>query len=272
MENSFLIADDVTGIPGLELQALFEELLRFLMSSFRLAGLYATAPFFGATSIPVQVRVVATMITSFVIYMNVDIPNVQDIPAAILLGVVGQELLLGVSAGLVLTIIFAAAVLAGEKIAASSGLGFAAQVDPNSGGQTPVISQFLSLFLLVTFLSLNGHLEVIAMIFASYEAIPVGAGFDQSILVSEGIDAGSTLFAVASVIMMPLVVTLLLANIVVGVVTRSAPQLNLFSFGFPLTIMIAFVGLYFSVVPTAFAFRDMVDTMLAPVARILMVN
>jgi flagellar biosynthetic protein FliR len=85
------------------------------------------------------------------------------------------ELAIGISSGLILTIWFSAALLAGEKIASSAGLGFAAQIDPDSGGQTPVVSKTFSLFLTVIFLSWNGHLLVLRAVADSYTYLPVGA-------------------------------------------------------------------------------------------------
>merc|ERR1711965_1020841 len=84
------------------------------------------------------------------------------------------EIAIGLTAGLTLTIWFSAILLAGEKIAASAGLGFAAQVDPSTGGQTPVVSQILYLFLTVIFLSLDGHLIVIRIMLESYSMLPLG--------------------------------------------------------------------------------------------------
>ena len=90
------------------------------------------------------------------------------------LGVIITELFVGLSAGLIITIWFSAASLAGEKIATAAGLGFAAQIDPSTGAQTPVVSKMLSMFLVVLFLGMNGHLVVIRTMLDSYSYLPIG--------------------------------------------------------------------------------------------------
>ena len=131
-----------------------------------------------------------------------------------------------------------------RKIAASAGLGFAAQIDPDSGGQTPVISKTFSLFLTVIFLSSNGHLLVLRAVADSYVYLPVGAMPAFPVLIQSGIAAAGSMFFAASIIMLPLTAFLVAINLAIGVITRSAPQLNLFSFGFPISMLAIFLLLY----------------------------
>ena len=168
------------------------------------------------------------------------------------------EILIGVASGLSLTVWFSAASMAGEKIAASTGLGFSALVDPETGGQTPVLSVLLDLFLLTIFVSLNGHLLAINLIVESYEVIEVGSRFPGIALIGSGIEAAGAMFYTAGLIMLPIVGGLLLTNMAIGVITKSAPTLNLFSFGFPITIMIAFVLLFFATRSIGGAFAELV--------------
>ena len=108
--------------------------------------------------------------------------------------VVIAEALIGLSLGLTLTIWFAAASLAGEKIAATTGLGFSQMVDPDTGGQTPVISLLLDLFLITIFLSLNGHLIAIEFLFKSFEIFNINNGIPPFGLVGLGIEAAGAMF------------------------------------------------------------------------------
>jgi flagellar biosynthetic protein FliR len=147
--------------------------------------------------------------------------------------------------------------LAGEKIATSAGLGYAAQIDPEGGGQTPVVSKMLQMFMTIIFLSSNGHLIVLRTIMESYKQLPVGETPHFGALVEAGISAAGQMFMVASLIMMPIGITLLLVNLAIGVMTRSAPQLNLFSFGFPITLLGVFLLLYLSVDSIAFALNGL---------------
>lgn len=253
--------DDLLGIGGIELQQVFDLGLVFFLHTLRLSAFFLSAPFFGAAAIPLQARIIISITVSAALFGLIEVPDPNSLPFLAMIRVVLVEVAIGLAMGLILTILFASVAMAGEKIAASAGLGFAAQVDPNSGGQTPVVSQILNLFAIAVFLSLNGHLYCIAMIRMSYEILPLGQPFAFDQLVGAGLDAAGHMFAIASTLMLPVVSLLLLANFTVGVVTRSAPQLNLFSFGFPLTILACFFALYFSTTPFSLAIRDMIDFM-----------
>lgn len=254
--------DGILGLGGLELQLLIDFMLVFFLHTLRLSAFFLSAPFFGAAAIPVQARVIASVVIAFGFYGLIEVPDPQNLPFLGMVEVALIEIAIGLSLGLVFTIIFSAVALTGEKIAASAGLGFAAQMDPNSGGQTPVISQFLNLFAIAAFLSLDGHLHMIALIRMSYEVLPLGQPFQFSVFVSGGLTAAGHMFTIASQLMLPVVSILLLANITVGVVTRSAPQLNLFSFGFPLTILTCFVALYVSTTPFASGISELIEFIL----------
>ena len=254
--------DDILGLGGLELQLLIDFMLVFFLHTLRLSAFFLSAPFFGAAAIPVQARVIASVVIAFGFYGLIEVPDPQNLPFLGMVEVALIEVAIGLSLGLAFTIVFSAVALTGEKIAASAGLGFAAQMDPNSGGQTPVISQFLNLFAIAAFLSLDGHLHMIALIRMSYEVLPLGQPFQFSVFVSGGLTAAGHMFTIASQLMLPVVSILLLANITVGVVTRSAPQLNLFSFGFPLTILTCFVALYVSTTPFASGIAELIEFIL----------
>ena len=119
------------------------------------------------------------------------------------------EIAVGLTAGLTLTIWIAAMLMAGEKIASSSGLGFAAQVDPTTGANTPVVSQILYLFLLVIFISVDGHLLAIATMMESYRILPLGSPVAPDVLIAAGIGAAGSMFLAAAIIMLPIAMVLL---------------------------------------------------------------
>lgn len=254
--------DELIGIGGVELQLIFDVGLLFFLHTIRLSAFFLSAPFFGAASIPVQVRVLISVLISVSLFGQIQVPDPQTLPFLALVEVIFVEIAVGLSLGLILTVLFSSVALAGEKIASSAGLGFAAQVDPNLGGQTPVISQLLNLFAIALFLGLNGHLICIDLIKTSYELMPLGRPFNFSALVAAGLTSGGHMFSIASMLSLPVVSILLLANVTVGVVTRSAPQLNLFSFGFPLTILACFFALYMATTPLSSAVHDMINFIL----------
>ena len=234
----------VGALPGLSLQFLMEMLVALFLASLRIGAFLIASPFFGGSSTLLQVRIIMAVLLGVAVMNNVTVPDWQSFSALTGIQVIMTELSIGISAGLVLTIWFSAVLLAGEKIASSAGLGFAAQIDPDSGGQTPVISKTFSLFLTVIFLSWNGHLVILRAVADSYAYLPVGAMPAFPVLIQGGIAAAGSMFFAAAIIMLPLTAFLLAINLVIGVITRSAPQLNLFSFGFPISMLGIFVLLF----------------------------
>ena len=249
---------ELAGLPGLSLQGLMDLVLQFMVMSLRVGAFAISAPFFGSRLIALPTRIIfACGITVFVMG-RIPAPPVTELATLLLLPIIAQELAIGLAAGLVLNIFFGSVSIAGEKIASTAGLSFAAQVDPNSGGQTPVLSQIFSLFLTAVFLSLNGHLFALGLMLESYHFLPVGAGVSYAGLLAAGGGAAGDMFATAARLMLPLVSVLFLVNVTIGLITRSAPQLNLFSFGFPITLITVFVLLFLAAGPIGFAFQDVV--------------
>lgn len=250
-------------LPGLEITSLMDYLFAFFLCSIRLSSFLISSPFLGSRSIPLNVKIVFSMIISLFYFGYLS--DVEITPDIIdnLLNIVIIEAIVGVGLGLTLTIWFAAATLAGEKMAASTGLGFSALVDPETGGQTPVVSIILDLFLITIFLSLNGHLIAIDFLFKSFEVFKIDSGLPPLALTAMGIQAAGAMFYNGGLIMLPVVGSLLMANIAIGVITRSAPQLNMFSFAFPVTLILAFFILYLSTGSIGNAFADLTKNSLS---------
>jgi len=245
------------GLPGLELNAVMSVLAKFMLASLRIGAFLVISPIFGSTAIPVQVRVIVAAFLAVMVMAYSEVPDIESFNELRIIGVIITELLIGIAAGLILTIWFSAAVLAGEKIATSAGLGYAAQIDPNSGGQTPVVSQMLSLFMIILFLGVNGHLVVLRTMLESYSYLPIGAMPAWGAFIKGGVSAASAMFVAASIIMLPIAVVMLLINLAVGVITRSSPQLNLFSFAFPMSLLAIFILFYLSVDSMSHALKDL---------------
>ena len=263
------IINELEALPGLELQELFTFLILLLIASLRVGAFLISAPFFGGRMVPLQIRIVFSFCLGFWILGTLQFPDQNTLLGPKLLLIVLQELFIGLTVGLVLNICFAAVSLAGEKIAATSGLAFASQVDPTGGGQSPVISQIFMIFLIVVFFSVNGHLIVLGLIYKSFEFYPLGQFTSYGDLISAGLSASDILFKSAAIIVLPVVIVLLFVNIAIGFITKSAPQLNLFSFGFPMTLIGAFLILFYSVDAIAFAFKDLIQEILDLVMSLL---
>ena len=259
-------------LPGLDLQNLIQFLLAFFLTSIRLSAFLIAAPLFNAAFFMVRIRILIAMVVSVIVFSTQEVQvDVSVLTSAFGLIVIAKEIAIGATAGLILTIMFSAATLAGEKIATSAGLSYAAQVDPVSGVQTPVVSQILALFLLAVFISVDGHLASLRIIIESYDFVPIGTLTLPSALIQGGMEATGSMFLNASIIMLPVIIVVLLINVAAGIITRSAPQLNLFSFVFPITILGSFIILYFSLGHLGHAFSDLVNVSLDHLMQTIMV-
>ena len=200
---------------------------------------------------------------------NVTVPSWQSFDAMTGVQVILTELAIGIGSGLILTIWFSSALLAGEKIAASSGLGFAAQIDPDSGGQTPVVSKIFSIFLTVLFLSWNGHLVVLRSVLDTYQFLPIGTIPNINVLIAGGLSTAGSMFFAATIIMLPICGFLVAINLAVGVISRSSPQMNLFAVGFPISMIVIFVLLYMWVDTLGHSLTELSQTAVESVTALL---
>ena len=264
------IIDELGQLPGLNLQDLTLFFILILIASLRIGAFLIAAPFFGSRMVPLQIRIVFSFCLGFWILDVASFPDRSVLMSAKLIPIIFQEIIIGVSAGMVVTIAFASVSMVGEKIAATSGLAFASQVDPTGGGQSPVISSFLTLFMIVIFFAINGHLVIFGLIYESFEIIPIGKFEDYSRIPVMGLASAELMLKTSALLMLPIVSILFLVNVSIGFITKSAPQLNLFSFGFPMTILGAFFILYFSVDALAFGFQDLARATLKLVSNLLL--
>jgi flagellar biosynthetic protein FliR len=250
------LAASSTGVPGLELAELTDLGLQFLFAMLRIGAFVLSAPLFAARFVSLPVRIIISVCIALWIVQHVPMPDARDLASLQSVTWVLRELAIGLAAGLVLQIYFTAAVMAGDRIANTAGLGLAAQIDPSTGSQTPVIGQFFMLFLLAVFVAADGHLVAIRLVLQSYTLLPPGSSGSGLGFTDDGLAATGEMFTAAVRLMMPVVSVLLLLNIVIGVITRSSPQLNIFAFGFPLTMTVTLLLLFLTTVTLGDALLD----------------
>ena len=193
----------------------------FLWSFTRIAALFSVAPVFGSRTLPRRIRlIIALALTWTIVPLIPPVPVIEPLSPTGLL-VVAQQILIGLSMGFVLRLAFGALELGGQMIATQMGLSFASLVDPQSGAQSPLLSQFYTLFGTLIFLSLNGHLLLIRMLVESFATLPVAAtGADRDLLWLL-VNWASGLFAGAVLIALPAIASLLVVNLAFGVMTRA---------------------------------------------------
>ena len=207
----------------------------------RISAALLVAPVFGARNVNVRARLALGLLLALVVAPPLGEPPPVDPLSLTGIMVAMRQVLIGIAMGFILQMILSALTQAGEYIALSMGLGFASAIDPVGGVQVPMISQFLTILATLIFLALNGHLVLIELLMKSFETLPVaGDGLTTDDLWAV-VSFGSQMFAGAVLIALPAMASLLLVNLAMGVVTRAAPQLNIFAVGFPLTILAGFV-------------------------------
>ena len=222
----------------------------FLWPFVRVSALFLTAPMFGNVLIPVRVRVyLGVALTVAVLPAVGPVPQVDPLSLTAVL-IAGQQVLIGAAMGLLLALAFQAATVAGEALSLNMGLGFATMVDPQTGTSTPVLGQFLLIVTTLLFLGLGGHLMMVELLAESFRSLPVAAvGLTRQDLI-DLVFWGGRMFAGGVLIALPAIAVLLTAQMLLGVMTRAAPQMNIFSVGFPITILLGLVSVLMLVLPS----------------------
>lgn len=221
-----------------------KELAALLLLAVRLGALFAAAPVLSATAVTLPIRIALTFAVALAMYGTIKIPEVDLVsPTGVI--VILREILIGLAIGLIFQLAFAAITATGEQIAGAMGLGFAAMVDPQTGNQSPVIAQFLGIVLTMIFLVTEGHHILLKQLAASYQALPIGMDFNTDMFLGI-VKAGALVFSAGLLIAAPAIFLIFLTNMVIGFMTRVAPQMNIFSVGFTITILMGFAVLLVS--------------------------
>jgi len=212
---------------------------RMWWPALRVSGFVLTAPAASDTVVPGRVKIVLTLALAFLLAPLVEVPAGLSIFSAAGMLAAALELLIGVSIGMVVQLAFEALVFAGQSISLTMGLGFATLVDPQRGAQVPVLGQMFMIFGTLIYLSINGHLMLLGALAESFHTLPIGAHIGQDFLMSV-VMWGARVFDTGLLIALPAVIALVIVNLALGVVTRAAPQLNLFGIGFTITLLSGF--------------------------------
>lgn len=221
-------------------------LAMLLWPFMRILGLMIAAPVFGNQRFSVRLRVGLALMVAIIVA-----PTLPPLPAvapdsAAGLGIVAQQLLIGLAMGFVMRMVFTAVEMAGELIGLQMGLGFAVFYDPQNSGQMPIIGQFLGLIATLAFLAANGHLMVLSMLADSFRVMPIDTQMVDPGLWKTIAGWGSRILYSALLLALPVVAALLMTSLALAVLTRAAPQLNVFAVGFPITLLIGFIALLLS--------------------------
>lgn len=222
----------------------------------RFSGLMLSVPVFSSALMPARAKVIFILAMALVVApMIPDSLSFIDFKGIYLLYML-QEFLLGILIGFIFDLVFQVFILGGQIIAMQAGLGFATMVDPASKANVPIVGQLYLIMVTLLFLSLNGHLVLIESLIGSYKLMPVGTVNLSTESLWQAVTFSGWMFKEAVLVALPAILSLLLVSMSFGIMSRVAPQLNLFSIGFPMTLLMGFVIIYFSLPGVASQVED----------------
>jgi flagellar biosynthetic protein FliR len=209
----------------------------------RILALFASAPVLSHQAIPIRVKVGIALAITLAIAPVVNSPPLAGLLEAQGFVQLAHNILVGLALGFAVRIVFVGIELAGQLIGLQIGLSFAAFFNPDTNESENVVSDFMSMLVLLMFLAIDGHLILLSALADTFRLFPVGALGTAPIDPMSIVHAASNLFAIALTICLPILAVMLLANVVLGVMARVAPQLNLFAVGFPVTVLAGLAAL-----------------------------
>ncbi|GAA6143243.1 flagellar biosynthetic protein FliR [Hydrogenophaga sp. 5NK40-0174] len=213
----------------------------------RVLAVFSSAPIFSARSVPMRTRVALAFLVALCAQAFLGDQPTIALNDSRAFAVVLQQVVVGVAIGLAVRIVFSAVELAGEIIGLQMGLNYAGFFDPTTNSQTSAVGRFFGNTTMLLFIVMNGHLMVLHVVASSFQTFPVdGSAFD-SLARLQMHELGTVVFRYGLWIALPMIGMLLFINIVLGFISRIAPQMNAFAIGFPLTLSAGLLGIAFTV-------------------------
>ncbi|MBY6186868.1 flagellar type III secretion system protein FliR [Marinobacter hydrocarbonoclasticus] len=218
------------------LPIVFDWLRGVLWPLFRISAMLMVMVTIGGSSVPARVRLLLSVMITAAVAPILPAPPQIDLLSAEGFLISAQQVVIGIAIGFVSVLVLNTFVLAGQIIGMQTSLGFASMVDPSNGQQVPLVGQFYLLLSTLLFFGVDGHLTMIRMLIASFDTLPIGEGLTPASL-DAIVKFGGLMFASALTLALSAATALLLINFSFGVMTRAAPQLNIFAIGFPITML-----------------------------------
>lgn len=217
--------------------ALEADFWRWVFVMTRIGAAMFAAPLFGGGTVPYQVRVVLTAALALLVCAWTPVAAPPELLSLNGLLFTAGEVLIGLAMGFVLQLSFAAPTLAAEVIGAGMGMSIATTADPVSGASSPALGQYFAVVLTVIFLGTGAHLNWIGLLVESYAAFPPGTPWLSAGRMDLIAQFAGQMFLTALLIALPVTLILLLVQVTTGIISRSAPSLNLFSLGLPAGVL-----------------------------------
>lgn len=227
----------------MDLFALLQNQVAFFLLIFvRITGIFIMTPIFGSRNIPVSIKAGLSLILTYILF-----PIVFNDSAAIpndflpYIFIVIGELLIGLTIGFLSSLVFSAIQMAGQLLDTQIGFGVINIIDPQSGGQVPLVGNFKHMLALIIFLATNGHHVLLSALFVSFKLMPVTGVVVKAALTNFVVDMVGGTFIIAMKISLPILISLVITDVALGILARTMPQMNIFVVGVPGKIL---VGLF----------------------------
>ena len=209
----------------------------------RVMGVFTSAPLFSMRVIPMRAKIGLAFFVALCAQPMLGEQPVISLTGSNALAAVVQQVVVGIAIGFAVRLVFSSVELAGEVIGLQMGLNFASFFDPSSNARISAVARFFGNMAMLLFVVINGHLMVLLAVVKSFDSFPVDGNFLQSLAQMRIYELGSSLFSSALWIALPMIVLLLFVNLTLGIISRIAPQMNIFALGFPVTLTVGMLGI-----------------------------
>jgi len=241
----------------------------FLLIFVRASALFMVVPLFGARNVPNTVKIIFSFFVSIIIFPFVS-ANHPSVPTDALLYIVAiaKELIIGLTMGFVTNLMFDGMILAGQFIGLQMGFGQAMVFNPQAEQQVPLLSEVYFIFTMFIFFLINGHHWLVIAFQKSFDTVPVGAFVYHGILSQKILEMFAQIFLIALIIAAPICGVLIMLDLVMGVIARTMPQMNILVLGFSIKIFVGLISIIISL-PFLFVFiREILGRLLTQLMRI----
>lgn len=228
----------------LDIGLLIHTISIYIWPMIRLSGFVLTLPVISSAVLPARIRLVFIVLLAVIVApLHQEWPSLLSFTAIGVLAIC-QEFFIGLLMGFTIQIVFQSFILGGQVIAMQAGLGFATLVDPASKTSVPLVSQFYLMLVTLVFLLVDGHLLMIEYVVKSFDVQPLGMTKIGISTLWQLISFSAWMFKGAILLALPAIVSLLVVSLSFGIMMKAAPQINIFSVGFPLTLILGVIIVY----------------------------
>lgn len=209
----------------------------------RVLAVFTAAPIFSSRSFPLRARIGLAFFVALAAQSSLGNQPLISMTGSQAFGAVLQQVGVGLAIGFTVRVVFSAVELAGEVVGFQMGLNFAAFFDPSLNSQSSAVARFYGQMVALLFIVLNGHLWVLMVVIRSFDTFPVDQNFLDALAKMKIYNLGADLFASGLWIALPMIGMLMFVNLALGIVSRVAPQMNIYAVGFPVTLSVGLVGI-----------------------------